>query len=43
LFGDYGFSGKLGFSWPRNAVQIPIHADDLVYDPLYEYGFGLTY
>lgn len=43
LFGNYGFSGKLGFSWPRNAGQIPIHVDDLTYDPLYEYGFGLTY
>ena len=43
LFGDYGFSGKLGFSWPRNAKQIPIHVDDPVYDPLYEYDFGLTY
>ena len=43
LFGDYNFSGKLGFSWPRNAEQIPIHVGDQDYDPLYEYGFGLTY
>jgi beta-glucosidase len=43
LFGDYGFSGKLGFSWPRNAAQIPIHVDDLIYNPLYKYDFGLTY
>jgi beta-glucosidase len=43
LFGDYDFSGKLGFSWPRNAGQIPIHVGDPDYDPLYEYGFGLSY
>ncbi|MEH6636884.1 MAG: glycoside hydrolase family 3 N-terminal domain-containing protein [Halioglobus sp.] len=43
LFGDYGFSGKLGFSWPRDASQIPIHVGDPGYDPRYEYGFGLTY
>jgi beta-glucosidase len=43
LFGDYGFSGKLGFSWPRDAGQIPIRVNDPDYDPLYNYGFGLTY
>ena len=43
LFGDYGFSGKLGFSWPRNAAQIPIHVGDDQYSPLYPFGFGLTY
>jgi len=43
LFGDYGFTGKLGFSWPRNAAQIPINVGDPGYDPLFPYGFGLTY
>jgi beta-glucosidase len=43
LFGDYGFSGKLGFSWPRDAAQIPINVGDPDYDPLFEYGFGLSY
>lgn len=43
LFGDYGFSGKLGFSWPRDAGQVPINVGDSDYDPLYEYGFGLIY
>lgn len=43
LFGDYDFSGKLGFSWPRNANQIPINVGDPDYDPLYEYGYGMTY
>jgi beta-glucosidase len=43
LFGDYDFSGKLGFSWPRSADQIPINVGDPDYDPLYQYGFGMTY
>ena len=43
LFGDYNFSGKLGFSWPRSADQIPIHVGDENYDPLFPYGFGLKY
>ena len=43
LFGDYDFSGQLGFSWPRNADQIPINIGDEDYDPLFEYGFGLQY
>ena len=43
LFGEYNFRGKLGFSWPRDASQIPINVGDPDYDPLYPYGFGLTY
>ena len=43
LFGDYDFTGRLGFSWPRDAGQIPINVGDANYDPLFEYGFGLTY
>jgi beta-glucosidase len=43
LFGDYGFSGKLNFSWPRDASQIPIRTGEPNYDPLYAYGYGLTY
>ncbi len=41
LFGDYPFSGRLGFSWPRSADQIPINVGDAEYDPLFPYGFGL--
>jgi beta-glucosidase len=43
LFGDHGFSGKLNFSWPREASRIPIRKGDPNYDPLYEYGYGLSY
>ena len=43
LFGDYKPTGKLSFSWPRSMAQIPIHQGDAGYDPLFPYGFGLTY
>ncbi len=43
LFGDYNFSGKLSHSWPRSMSQIPINYGDQNYDPLFPYGFGLSY
>ncbi|PKL82425.1 MAG: beta-glucosidase [Ignavibacteriae bacterium HGW-Ignavibacteriae-3] len=43
LFGDYKPVGKLPHSWPKNMNQIPINVGDKVYDPLFPYGFGLTY
>ncbi|HEY6187761.1 MAG TPA: glycoside hydrolase family 3 N-terminal domain-containing protein [Pyrinomonadaceae bacterium] len=43
LFGDYQPTGKLSFSWPRSMQQIPINVGDKSYDPLFKYGFGLTY
>lgn len=43
LFGDYKPTGKLSFTWPRSISQIPINIGDTNYDPLFEYGFGLTY
>jgi beta-glucosidase len=43
LFGDYRPTGKLSFSWPRSMAQVPIHIGKEPYDPLFPYGFGLTY
>jgi len=43
LFGDYAPTGKLSFTWPRSMDQIPINVGDEQYDPLFAYGFGLTY
>jgi beta-glucosidase len=39
----YDFRGKLSFSWPRTAVQFALHQDNQGYDPLFAFGFGLTY
>ncbi len=43
LFGDYKPTGKLSYTWPRSMDQIPINIGDKNYDPLFPYGFGLTY
>jgi beta-glucosidase len=43
LFGDYNFSGKLSFSWPRSMDQIPINVGNPNYDPLFKCGYGLQY
>jgi len=43
LFGDYKPTGKLSFTWPRSIDQVPINIGDSDYDPLFEFGYGLTY
>jgi beta-glucosidase len=43
LFGDYNPTGKLSVSWPRSMAQIPINVGDKNYDPLFKYGYGLSY
>jgi beta-glucosidase len=39
----HDFKGKLPFSWPRTAIQTPLNHGDESYDPLFAFGFGLTY
>ncbi len=43
LFGDYAPTGKLSFSWPRSADQHPINVGDEDYDPLFAFGYGLSW
>jgi beta-glucosidase len=43
LFGDSKPTGKLSFTWPRSMAQIPINIGNAKYDPLFAYGFGLSY
>jgi len=33
----------LPYSWPRTAIQTPLNYDDENYDPLFAYGYGLSY
>ena len=40
---NYDFKGKLSFSWPKYTSQIILNRNDDNYDPLFPYGFGLTY
>ena len=37
------FTGKLSFSWPNSSDQLVLNRNDTDYDPLFAYGFGLTY
>ena len=39
----HDFHGKLAYSWPRTAVQIPLAGGKDHYHPQFAYGFGLTY
>lgn len=42
LFGDYPFSGKLSYTWPRNMNQIPLNTEKNGDDePLFPFGYGL--
>ena len=37
------FTGKLSFSWPNTAAQTRLNLGQSAYDPLFEFGYGLTY
>lgn len=39
----HDFKGRLSYSWPKRADQSPLNRGDSGYDPLFAYGFGLTY
>jgi beta-glucosidase len=39
----HDFHGRLAYSWPRTAVQIPLAGGKEHYDPQFRYGFGLSY
>jgi beta-glucosidase len=39
----YDFRGKLSYSWPRAADQTPLNVGTEPYDPLFAFGYGLTY
>ena len=40
---QHDFKGKLSYSWPKLPNQTPLNIGSRDYDPLFEYGFGLTY
>jgi beta-glucosidase len=47
LFGTYAPTGKLSHTWPKSMAQVPINVsatgEKPKAEPLFEYGFGLTY
>jgi beta-glucosidase len=40
---NHDFTGKLSFSWPRNATGALLNVNREPYDPLFAFGFGMTY
>lgn len=40
---QHDFKGELSFSWPRTATQYTNNVGQKDYDPLFAFGFGLTY
>ena len=40
---EYDFTGRLSFSWPKTALQAELNPNKPNYDPLFAYGYGLTY
>lgn len=46
LFGEYPFTGKLSYSWPRSMAQLPFDFTNLAAEgceaPLFPFGYGLT-
>ncbi len=43
LFGDFKPTGKLSFAWPRSMAQVARHPGDKDYDPLFAFGYGLSW
>ena len=48
LFGEYPFTGKLSYSWPRSNEQLPININNATDKtgcdaPLFPFGYGLEY
>jgi beta-glucosidase len=43
LFGNYKPTGKLSYSWPKSMAQMPMNEHVANYDPLFKFGYGLSY
>ena len=41
LFGDFPFTGKLSYTWPRSMEQVPLSAIAGGVEPLFPFGYGL--
>ncbi|WP_417451332.1 glycoside hydrolase family 3 N-terminal domain-containing protein [Kordiimonas sp.] len=39
----YDFKGRLSFSWPKTPLQDVLNKHHEAYDPLFAYGYGLSY
>ena len=39
----HDFTGRLSYSWPKTKDQSVLNFTDSIYDPLFPYGYGLSY
>jgi beta-glucosidase len=39
----FDFTGRLSYSWPASAAQVEVNVGDENYNPLFAYGYGLSY
>ncbi len=39
----FEFTGRLPFSWPKTATQTDLNVGDETYDPLFTFGYGLSF
>ncbi|KAL3850611.1 hypothetical protein ACJIZ3_012493 [Penstemon smallii] len=42
IFGDHEFQGRLPITWFKSVHQLPMHAEDSSYDPLFPIGFVVS-
>ncbi|MFC3114583.1 glycoside hydrolase family 3 protein [Cellvibrio fontiphilus] len=40
---NHDMKGRLSFSWPKHPDQTPLNKGDANYDPLFAYGYGMSY
>ena len=40
---SYEFTGRLSYSWPKLATQVELNVHKTPYDPLFAFGYGLSY
>lgn len=40
---DHDFQGRLSYSWPKAPCQVSLNKGDASYEPLFAYGYGMTY
>ncbi|KAK9755726.1 hypothetical protein RND81_01G045600 [Saponaria officinalis] len=43
LFGDFDFQGVLPVTWFKTVDQLPMNFGDILYDPLFPFGHGLSF
>ena len=43
LMGAVSPGGKLSHSWPKTMQDIPLNKESLTAEPLFPYGYGLSY